>query len=374
MMTELLHSRLFNFILLLVFAFLFFGGLYFSSPLLIPMAFASLLAMLLMPVTAKLEKWKLPKVLACLITILSFITIVAGIIVLLSSQFSGFAQDLPNIRNNLNERISKVQEFIHKETGVSPEKQSDLMEKKVSDLLETSGKYIETVFVTTTGTLGKVGIVFIYVFFFLFYRHRFKNFILKITPSMHERKTRHVINQISKVTQNYLTGVFIVMFILSIINTVGLLIVGLKHAVFFGVVAALLIIIPYIGTFLGGFIPTLYAFVTADSIGFAIATASVFVVSQFIESNFLTPKIVGGKVKINALAAIIALFSGGFIWGIAGMVLFVPFLGVAKIIFDNVEALKPFGYLIGDEEPGKPIITKIREKIEKAEEKQSESE
>jgi len=352
MLKEFLNNWLFNLILILLFLFLFFGGLYIVREILIPISFGALFALLLLPVTRKLESWKIPKGLSVFFSILIFLILVAGIIFLLSSQIAGFAKDLPQIRTNIQLKIGEVQQFIHEHTGVAPERQETIFQEKVSTFLQTSGMYLQRLFVTTTGTIATVGIIIIYVFFFLFYRQRFFNFILKITPKEHEEKTRNMLAQISNVTQSYLTGVFTVVAILSVMNVTGLLIVGVKHAVFFGVLAGMLNVIPYVGTFVGGSIPTIYALVTHDSFGFALATASVFIIAQSIEGNFLTPTIVGSKVKVNPLATILALLTGGAIWGIAGMVLFIPFLGVTKIIFDNVETLKPYGYLIGEDEDG----------------------
>ena len=367
MFKELLHSRLFNFILLMAFAFLFFGGLHVARNFFIPLSFAALLAMLLFPMVHKLESWKVPSGVAIVLSIITFFLVVGAVITILSTQIAGFAQDVPLIKENMTSRIEEIQGFIHQKTGVAPDRQLSILKQRLSGFLEMSGTYAQRILTGTTGTLATFGIVVIYTFFFLLYRNRFINFTLKITPVKDERRTRNVIDGISKVTQNYLTGVLTVVCILAIMNTTGLLIVGLPHAIFFGVMAAILNIIRYVGTFVGGLFPTLYAFITQDSIGYAAATAGVFVVSQFIENNFLTPLIVGSKVKVNPLATIISLFIGGFLWGVAGMILFIPFLGVVKIIFDNVESLEPYGYLIGEDEGngGPTVWQKIKSKFRK---------
>lgn len=161
-----------------------------------------------------------------------------------------------------------------------------------------------------------------------------------------------ITEQISKVTQQYLIGVLLVIIILAVLNTTGLLIIGIKHAVFFGVLAAILNIVPYIGVLVGSLFPIIMALLTKDSIWSAVAVAGVFAFNQFLENNFLTPNITGSQVKINPLAAIMALIVGGMIWGVAGMILFIPFIGIAKILFDNIQSLKPLGYLIGEDDNG----------------------
>jgi predicted PurR-regulated permease PerM len=201
----------------------------------------------------------------------------------------------------------------------------------------------------TTGTLATISIISIYIFFFMYYREKFQRFFMMITPANEHSKVNNIITQISLVTQQYLSGVLIVIVILSVLNSVGLLIIGIRQAIFLGCLAGLLNIIPYIGVLIGSLLPILVALLTKDGLGPAIAVAGVFAFVQFLENNFLTPNIVGGKVKINPLASIIALLIGGSLWGVAGMILFIPFLGIAKIIFDNIEGLRPYGYLIGDE-------------------------
>jgi predicted PurR-regulated permease PerM len=350
MSKELYRSRLFNIILLLLFAFLFFGGLYIARDFLIPISFAALLSMLLSPVVNKFESWKIPKSVSILLSLLIMFLILGLVVTLLSAQIVGFKDDLPIIKDNLTEKIDKFQHFVHDQTGVAPEKQMSIMKKRLSGMVDIGSTYAQKIFTGTTSTIASGGLMVIYSFFFLFYRTRFVNFILKITPSKEEEKTKNVISQISKVTQNYLSGVFTVMFILAVLNIIGLLIVGVKHAIFFAILAAMLNIIPYFGPFIGGLIPIVYVLITQDSLGFVVATASVFLTTQFLENNFFTPLIVGAKVKVNPLSTMLVLLVGSYIWGVAGMILFIPFLGVTKIIFDNVESLEPYGYLIGEDE------------------------
>jgi predicted PurR-regulated permease PerM len=244
--------------------------------------------------------------------------------------------------------------------------QIDYLEQSLNEFLQSVGTYLSMIVMATTGTLTTIGIILIYIFFFMFYRSKFKNFLLMITPSGKHEKTNLIITQISYVTQQYLSGVLIVVVILAVLNSVGLIIISIRHALFFGILAGILNIIPYIGSFLGGLLPFVMALLTRESWGPAIAVACVFAFNQFMENNFLTPHIVGGKVKVNPLATIIALLIGGYLWGVAGMIMFIPFLGIAKIIFDNIETLNPYGYLIGEETNTSGIAAnKMREWIKK---------
>lgn len=354
----------------LLFLFLLFAGLYYASSILIPVSFGALLAMLMTPVANKFESWGLPKGLSAFFCIVIVVVVFLGLLFILSTQIISFTDDLPQLKQSLATKLNEVQIFVQRHTDISPEKQIEYMKTKSGDFVNTAVSQFRNIALATTGTIATMGLVVIYTFFFIFYRKNFRQFILKITNERSQAKTSAMLSQIGKVTQKYLTGMIIVISILAVLNSTGLLIIGIKHAVFFGVLAAILNLIPYIGTFIGGTLPTIMALLTKDSITPAIAVVATFAFIQFLENNFLTPNIVGSQVRIKPVFTIIILLIGGMVWGVAGMIMFIPFLGILKVVFDNVENLKPYGYLIGDQEDEnkepKPIIKHIRMRMKKA--------
>jgi predicted PurR-regulated permease PerM len=154
--------------------------------------------------------------------------------------------------------------------------------------------------------------------------------------------------KIQSVVKNYIMGLLLVMVIIAALNTVGLLILDIRYALFFGTLAAFLNIIPYLGIIIGSALPIIMALLTKDTIWYAVGVAGVFAFVQFLEGNFITPNVVGSKVSVNPLAAILALILGGVIWGISGMILSIPFTAITKVIMDNIEPLEPFGFLLGE--------------------------
>lgn len=351
--------------ILLLFTFLLFGGLYFASAFLIPISYAALLAMLLLPVNKKLERWGVNRGIAIVICILVLLIILIGSITLLSSQIVSLAHDLPALWVNMEDKLNRILFYVESQTGVSPKEQVEYLRSTFSDLFASAGVLFQRFLTFTTGMFVALGIITIYMFFFMYYRDKFTNFILKLMPEERHEKTKNTIGQISWVTEQYLVGKLIVTVILTALNTGALLIIGIPHAFFFGFFAALLNLIPYIGTFVGGIFPVIMALLTRESLGPAIAVAAAFSLNQFIENNFLTPFIVGSKVNINPLFTILAVILGGFLWGTSGMILFIPFLGIAKIIFDKIDSLKPYGYLIGDDQdtPEDTIFRKLKKRV-----------
>jgi predicted PurR-regulated permease PerM len=215
------------------------------------------------------------------------------------------------------------------------------------DSLKSVSVYVTSVLVSTTNTLSLIIQIPIYVFLFLLYRDRFKKFFTSLLPN-HEGLTWK--KDIDTVLKGYISGLLIVTIIISILNTVGLLILGIDHAIFFGVLSGILTIIPYVGIFIGALLPAVFALITKDSAWYAIGVVAMFTFVQFLEGNFITPRVTGSKVSINALAAIIALLIGGKILGIAGMILAVPITGVIRVLLTYSKHLKPFVILIEDKD------------------------
>lgn len=345
----LFRTPLFRYALLLLAVYLLGLNLYVANRFLIPFCTAALLAMLMLPLCQRLEDWKLPRLAAILTCLLLILVVLVGVGLLLSVQIINFVRDMPSLQGQLESKLEGVQHLIERLTDVTANEQIEFVKLRLSGALGATGLYLVNVLRTTTGMMTTFVIILIYTAFFLFYRNRFVRVVLMITDREHHLFVRDILTQISQVTQRYLSGVLTVMLILATLNTIGLTIIGIRQALFFGVLAGLLNIIPYIGTFLGGLIPTLVALLTYEGLTPALTVAALFIGTQLLDNNVLTPHIVGGKVKVNALATIMALLIGSYLWGIAGMILFIPLTGIVKIIFDNVGPLRPFGYLIGDE-------------------------
>lgn len=358
-------SRLYRFALILFTGFLFFGGLYYSRAFLIPLSIGALLSMVMLPVNRKFESFGLHRAIAIILCILIIILIFAGFVFFFYTQLENLIQDFPSIRAKLDKQLEELQLFIQETAGVSPERQISYLRSQSLTFFNSASLYVRNILLATTEVFAETGLAIIYLFFFLYYRDKFETFILRLTDDRKDEEVKSIIRKISRVSQQYLGGKLIVTVFLIFYNTAGLKIIGFEDAAFWGVFAAVLNFIPYIGTFLGGFIPFLLALITYDSLGIPLVVAAIFASGQFIDNNFLTPLIVGSKVDLNPLFTIMALIIGGLLWGVAGLILFIPFLGIAKVIFDNVPPLQPYGYLIGDENkfPGLSFLEKVKHRF-----------
>jgi predicted PurR-regulated permease PerM len=226
-------------------------------------------------------------------------------------------------------------------------------------------------FSATTSFLASFALIPIYIFFLTLYREKFREFILLIGKADHNEQALNVVRKVSRVSQKYVIGIFMDVAILSVLNSIGFMIIGLPHAILFGVLISMLNIIPYIGVLIGSALPILMALLTFDTFGYAIAVAGVCIVVQFLDNNFITPYVVGSSVSINPFTATVALIASSLIWGIPGMILCIPLVGMAKVVCDNVESLKPYGYLLGEEtnfNEQKPIENKFTHRFKKKKE------
>jgi predicted PurR-regulated permease PerM len=339
--------------------FIFFYSLSLTKVFLIPIVIAGLFALLLKPIHDYLIRKKWNRILSIVLCLLVIVVVVAGIVTLFSSQVLNLADEMPLIKARTTEKFQTLQNAIESSTPISAKQQLAYLNKQYHAFLDQSGSMIGRFILGFTGFLAGFGLIMVYTFLFLLYKGKIKKFTLKLFPEDNHQKIHTIINRIQDLAQYYLVGILIELSVLGMLNSIGLLIIGIKQPFFFGYLAALLNIIPYIGVLIGSLFPITMALIFKDSIWSAIAVAGLMSFNQFIDNNFLTPKIVGSHVRINPLATIMAIVAGGLLWGIAGMILFIPLLGILKIICDQIDPFKPFGYLLGDEEEfkkDKPLV------------------
>lgn len=331
------------FILLAVIALLIAG-----SSLFIPLLLALFFTFLLFPISRFLEKYKFPRAIAIIISILIAMIFFGGLIYFFIGQLNSFRDDIPELREQVAQKGSRLLTWVESKTNISQEKQITWLKDKASDSADSGPQILIGIFSTTGTFIAMFALIPLYIFFLTYFREKYKKFVVLVAGDNH-KQALGIIQKISLVSKKYLKGVFLDVLILSVLGSIGYLLLGIKHAILFGVLAAMLNIIPYIGVLLGSFLPVLMALITKDDIGYAFGALGVAVVVQFIDNNFISPYVIGSSVSINPLTAIIVLIMGALIWGIAGMVLSIPLAGMVKVLCDNVDRLKPYGYLIGEE-------------------------
>ncbi|WP_262901636.1 AI-2E family transporter [Salegentibacter tibetensis] len=243
--------------------------------------------------------------------------------------------------------------------------QSDYIRDSLGSIVQKGSDFF-------TGTLSATASVFTFgvilllsVFFFIYYRKFFREFLYKLFPESLHEKLSNLLSETKNSVTGYISGLFLMMLTVGTLNSLGLWILGIDYALLWGVLSGLLAVIPYIGAAIGGILPTLYALIAMDSLLYPLGVIGVFGFVQFLEGNFITPNIMSRRVSLNPFAVIIAIFIGERIWGIAGIILFIPYLAILKNIFDEFESTKPFGFLLGNpsetkEEKSSSLFKKLK--------------
>lgn len=336
-------------------------GLHALEGILIPLVFAILFSVLLFPLARRLENWRVPRILAVILCLILTLAVIVGILYAVSMQISSFAEVIPQLIKRGNEYLNQLQTYADERLNIDRQRQVAEVRKYLNEALSAGGSILTTTLLATTSTLTDVFLVLLFIFFFLLYRDFFRSFFYKAFHGTRRSKIDAVMEGIYNVVKDYLAGLVLVILIIGTLMTVGLLILGIDYAIFFGFFGACLVLIPYFGISLGSLLPAAYALVTQDNPLKALGVIGVFLFVQTLEGNFITPYIVGSKVSINPLAAIIVLILWENVWGFPGLVLALPMTAIIKVVFDAVESLQPYGFLIGEAEKPRPPIKNFQQ-------------
>lgn len=335
---------------LLVSIFLVSIIMYLGRPFLIPVAIAAFFAMLLFPVAQKFEQLRAKKSVAALVSILILLAFLSFLGALVSYQIKELESDLPRIEEKIQEKTNSLQGIFYQKTDISENEQEEIIEEKKPDILAAISKVLKDLVFDGLYLLLVFFIVLAYTFFFMVYRHKILNFFIKLDLFNNQHEARTILARVAGIAHYYLKGILTVISILAVIYFLGFWAIGIEHALLFAIITALLRIVPYFGSFLGIAFPIAFAFLTKDAMWYPVLVLVFFMATQLIEAYLLTPYITGSKVKLNPLVTIMGILLGSLIWGIPGMVLFVPMLGMLKLIFDQIPKLNSFGYMLGKED------------------------
>lgn len=400
--------------LLIVGLYFFFHIIIKGQPFFVPLSIGILLAMLVVPIANKLEHWGISRGWSAFLSDLVLIVFTLILFWVVGLQIQQIKQDWPQLKKELLKKAEKLDEAmsnysvagkngfnleeklkqVTSQEGQGQQQQNQGQNQQQQDQQQqdqqqgnqgqnqqqaqqqggqqqaASGGMLQKIWMVFKSIFGFVGnmlLVFIYVFFFLMYRSKFHKSVLKFAPEEKRDKTNEVISNASNVAQQYLFGKLILIILLTILYSIGLSIAGIKYALFIAVIAAVLSLIPYIGNIIGFSFAVIMALLSGGGGGHIIGVVITFSIAQFIESYILEPFVVGHKVELNPVMTIVAVIFGEFIWGIPGMVLALPVLGILKVIFDHISSLHPLGYAVGEEdiETGNSGFEKVEQWVRK---------
>jgi len=325
--------------------------IYVAQGILIPVLLAMLFAILLRPVVNFLNrKLRFPHVIAVMTAVVLFVLVIGGIIFFVSWKISGMADDLDQIKKNLNIHYHHIQQWIKQRFNVSYVQQQKYIQQASKDSLPGTA-IIGTTFSSFTDALLNFVLVPIYVFLFLLYRNLFLKFLSKLFKPEHQYRLREVLSHVKTAVQSYLVGLLTEVAIVATLTSLGLMIVGVQYPILLGVITGVLNLIPYIGILVAAGLSILATLTTSAEVSIILGVVIVNVAVQLIDNNLLVPLVVSSKVKINAFVSLVGIIIGGALGGVAGMFLAIPLIAIIKVVFDRIEPFEPWGFLMGDDLP-----------------------
>lgn len=321
--------------------------------IIMPLLLAFFVSILLLPIYRFFKKKKFPESLSILLPILFLAVFLAGIIWFFSSQISLLVADFPQIKANVSKHLASLSAWINKVFSYSTAEQLKLINDQSNSMLSSAGNLLSGAAGSLTGLFLFFGLLPIYIYLMLFYKNLLLRFVFMWFEPADHKKVEEGMKETEVIIKSYLIGLLIQIAYITILLGGALMLFGIKHALLIGVIFALLNLIPYVGALIGNLIGVLLTLTSSQELSPIFTVLIVIAVVQFLDNNILMPRIVGSKVKINALSAIIGVFVAGTLAGISGMFMALPIIAVLKIIFDRTDMFKQWGVLLGDDRPVK---------------------
>jgi len=339
-----------------IFAFVFV--LYMGREIIVPILYATIFAIVLNPIANYLINKRVNKIITiCIVIMLAAIPVLV-VLYLISSNMDQFSESYPQFKAKFNTTSLELVRWTSRtfnirqyniNSWIKDTKSEAISDFAIGESLSEMGHIMVTVVLLP-----------VYLFMMLYYKPLLLEFIRRLFRSEYQIAVEDILSDAKKIIQTYLVGLSFELLIMSALNSIGLLLLGIEYAIILGVVGAILNIIPYIGGVVATALAMIVAFVTKDSLTYPILVLLLYAFIQFVDNNYIVPIIVASRVKLNALVSIIVVLIGGSLWGIPGMFLSIPLTAILKVVFDHVESLKPWGFLLGNVVPVSSRFSFIR--------------
>lgn len=327
--------------------FIFSAGcfiLYFGKALFIPVSFSLLISFLLYPVCRWLEGNGFSRTMAIAAGLTMITVIICLVVVLLVNQFSAFQDSWAGMSSKMERTLDDLGVFLTENFGMTPEGQKEWIKKAGNELLGALGSAL-----FNSGAFLAVALIIpVYAALILYNRSMLVRILLAQFKQEERTRVVSVLHKVISTYYNFIKGMLVVYLCVGLLNSIGLWILGIPQAFLFGFVASVLTFIPYIGIMVASLLPISVAWITKDSLWYPLGVVGVFAFVQYLEANVIFPMAVSSRLKINTLVTLLVMFAGGMLWGAAGMILFIPFLAIAKLIADEMDPQGTMARMLGN--------------------------
>ncbi|MDN3677024.1 AI-2E family transporter [Flavobacterium paronense] len=326
--------------------------LYFGQDIIFPILLSLLFAIILRPVVTFLtRRLRFPHLIAVIFAIVLFVLIFLGLFYFISLQVTDMADDWGKIKNNFYYHIEHFQQIIRDNFHLSKREQIEIIDNAAKNSFKSGNEIVGSTLNSFSDLLLTVTLIPIYTFLFLLYQNHFIIFFTKLYKPENHKKLREVLFQIKIAVQSYVVGLLFEMVAVSILTTIGLYLIGVEYFILLGIITGILNLVPYIGILFAGGLSIVVSLSGSTDLSIVIGVIVVNIVVQLIDNNILVPLFVNSKVQINAFVSIVGIIIGNVLGGITGMFLAIPIIAIIKVIFDRIDSLEPWGYLLGDDLP-----------------------
>jgi predicted PurR-regulated permease PerM len=327
--------------------------LYFAKPVLMPLAIAGMFALVFMPACRWLEGKGCHTVVAAIICGLFFAGLVTAIVLFVIWHLQHISTDFSDVRQHFTDYIHEFRKYLHDSFGMDTLKKDSPLPIPVQPNSDGIGKIAASLMGSVVSIAINLLLILVYMIMLLCLRHDIRAFILRMAASQSQGRTEIVITQSAKVVQQYLRGLSIVILCLWIMYSIGFTLVGVHTPVFFAILCGILEIIPFVGNITGSTLTCLMALSQGGGFNMVLGVLITYMLIQAIQFYIISPLVMQTQVSIHPLFTIVVLFAGDLLWGISGMILAIPALGIVKIVCDHIDYLQPFGLLLGKNRPVK---------------------
>jgi predicted PurR-regulated permease PerM len=330
-----------------------FYTLYFARDFILPILLAWILSSLLAPIVRLFKRVRIPEPLSALFIILTLLGTLSLGAYRLSDPAAEWIQKAPESLSGVRAKLQRIMRPVQgvQETTKEIEKMTTLGKDEEATAVEIKKPGLgEVVLSRAKNFLLAGGVTLVLLYFLLASGDMFLLKLVKILPTLENKKRAvEIYRQIEADVSTYLAVVTLINIAFGCVIGFSMYLLGMPNPVLWGVMAAVLAYIPYLGSLIGIGTVTVVAILTFDEIFRIIMVPAIYFVLDTIEANLVSPMILGRRLALNPVVIFIWLIFCGWIWGITGALLAVPLLAIIKIISDQVEQLAPIGEFLGSE-------------------------
>jgi predicted PurR-regulated permease PerM len=294
------------------------------------------------------KRWKRSLAITAVIFLVALLFLF--LLMLLIYDLNIFLRDLPLITNKLKTYAPGIQHWVMDTAGINFDTQLNWFNTLVSDLQNGLSGYLKSLFNATVSTVFMLVMIPIYASLFLYHRETFVKYLRAVIEQSYHKELQQILQRSILTYFHFIKGTFFVYLIVGALNSIGLLLLGIPHAILYGMLTAFMTIIPYIGILISASMPVTVALITKDSLWYPVGVISLFTIVQYLEANVIFPRVVAAQLNLSTWSTLVAIIAGTLLWGVAGMILFIPMLAIFKIVSDQVEGLKSINILLNRKE------------------------